>query len=138
VLLASAYLGGRLVYQHRIGVDHADRRRPEGFTRAVRADELREGQPRRAEVEGVAIVLVRRGDRIHALGERCSHLGGPLSEGHVQDGSIVCPWHGSRFALEDGRVLDGPATIPQPCLETRVREGYVEVRRREAPAGAAA
>jgi nitrite reductase/ring-hydroxylating ferredoxin subunit/uncharacterized membrane protein len=129
VLLASAYLGGRLVYHHRVGVDHADREGVEGFARALRESDLLDGQPRRAEVEGVRIVLVRRDGRIHALGERCSHLGGPLAEGEVRGDGLVCPWHGSRFALTDGRVLDGPATMPQPCFETRVRDGYVEVRR---------
>jgi nitrite reductase/ring-hydroxylating ferredoxin subunit/uncharacterized membrane protein len=138
VVLASAYLGGRLVFRHRMGVDHADRRQPDGFVRAVRADELIEGRPRRAEVHGVAVVLVRRGDRIHALGERCSHLGGPLAEGELTDDSLTCPWHGSRFALTDGRVLDGPATMPQPCFDTRVRDGYVEIRRSTVPELAAA
>jgi nitrite reductase/ring-hydroxylating ferredoxin subunit/uncharacterized membrane protein len=130
VMLASAYLGGRLVYRERIGVDHAQRDEPEGFLRAVRESELRENQPVRAEVNGLRVVLIRRRGHVYALGERCSHLGGPLAEGQVRDDGIVCPWHGSRFALEDGRVLDGPATMPQPCFETRVREGFVEVRRR--------
>jgi nitrite reductase/ring-hydroxylating ferredoxin subunit/uncharacterized membrane protein len=129
VLVAAAYLGGRLVYRDRIGVDHAQREGLEDFTRVVREAELREGQPRRADVNGVRVVLVRHRGRIHALGEVCAHLGGPLAEGEVRDASLVCPWHGSRFALEDGRVLDGPATQPQPCFETRVREGHVEVRR---------
>jgi nitrite reductase/ring-hydroxylating ferredoxin subunit/uncharacterized membrane protein len=128
-LVAAAYLGGRLVYHDRVGVDHAQREGPEGFTRAVREAELREGQPLRAEVGGVRIVLVRRNGRVHALGELCAHLGGPLAEGEVREDSIACPWHGSRFALETGRVLDGPATSPQPCFETRLRDGYVEVRR---------
>ena len=130
VLIASAWLGGRLVYRERIGIDHAQREEPEGFARALRESELREGQPMRAEVNGLRVVLVKRSGRVYAIGERCSHLGGPLAEGEVRDDSIVCPWHGSRFALEDGRVLDGPATMPQPCFETRVRDGYVEVRRR--------
>jgi len=130
VLIAAAWLGGRLVYRDRIGVDHAQREEPEGFARALREGELREGQPVRAEVNGLRVVLVKRSGRVYAIGERCSHLGGPLAEGEVQDDAIVCPWHGSRFALEDGRVLDGPATMPQPCFETRVREGFVEVRRR--------
>jgi nitrite reductase/ring-hydroxylating ferredoxin subunit/uncharacterized membrane protein len=137
VMGASAWLGGRLVYREQIGIDHAQREAPEGFRRTVREADLHEGERVRAEVQGVRIVLVRHGGRIYALGERCSHLGGPLAEGRVQDDSIVCPWHGSRFALEDGRVLDGPATMPQPCFETRVREGFVEVRRRP-EAGAAA
>ena len=55
-------------------------------------------------------------------------LGGLLSEGTVEGASIRCPWHGSRFALEDDRVLDSPATFPQPCLEARVRDGQIEVR----------
>jgi nitrite reductase/ring-hydroxylating ferredoxin subunit len=128
VLVASAYLGGRLVYHHRIGVDHAQRDMPTGFGRVLPEAELREGEPRRAEVGGVGVVLVRHAGRIYALGEACSHLGGPLAEGEVRETSVVCPWHGSRFALEDGRVLDGPATMPQPCFETRVSDGYVEVR----------
>jgi len=138
MVMASAWLGGRLVYRERVGVDHAQREEPEGFLRALRESELREGQPVRAEIDGLRVVLVKRNGRVYAIGERCSHLGGPLAEGEVRDDSIVCPWHGSRFALQDGRVLDGPATLPQPCFETREREGYVEVRRASARAGAAA
>jgi len=130
MVMASAWLGGRLVYRERVGVDHAQREEPEGFLRALRESELREGQPVRAEIDGLRVVLVKRNGRVYAIGERCSHLGGPLAEGEVRDDSIVCPWHGSRFALADGRVLDGPATMPQPCFETRVRDGFVEVRRR--------
>jgi nitrite reductase/ring-hydroxylating ferredoxin subunit/uncharacterized membrane protein len=130
MVMASAWLGGRLVYRDRVGVDHAQRDEPEGFLRALRESELREGQPVGAEISGVRVVLVKRDGRVYAIGERCSHLGGPLAEGEVREDSIVCPWHGSRFALADGRVLDGPATMPQPCFETRVRDGFVEVRRR--------
>jgi len=130
MVMASAWLGGRLVYRERVGVDHAQREEPEGFLRALRESELREGQPVRAEIDGLRVVLVKRNGRVYAIGERCSHLGGPLAEGEMRDDSIVCPWHGSRFALADGRVLDGPATMPQPCFETRIRDGFVEVRRR--------
>lgn len=138
VMLASAYLGGRLVYHDRVGVDHAEREAgPADFVRALPVAELAEGTPRRVEVAGVRVVLVRRESRVHALGEVCAHLGGPLADGAVQDGSLACPWHGSTFALEDGRVLSGPATLPQPRFEVRVRDGYVEVRRVPAPALAA-
>ena len=45
---------------------------------------------------------------------------------------MVCPWHGSEFALEDGRVINGPATQSQPCLDVREHAGQIEVKGREA------
>ena len=127
---AAAYLGGHLVYRKRIGVDHAPRGEWEDFVTALREQELAEAVPRRVDVRGVPVVLIRKGDRIYALADSCAHLGGPLSEGHVEANSIRCPWHGSRFALDDGRVLEGPSTFTQPCFEIRVRDGQVEVRAR--------
>jgi nitrite reductase/ring-hydroxylating ferredoxin subunit len=96
--------------------------------------DLNENEPRRVEAGGVPVVLVRQGTRIFALADTCSHLGGPLSEGTLEDCSIRCPWHGSRFALDDGRVLDGPATNPQPHFDVRVRGGQIEVRVAQRPA----
>ena len=60
--------------------------------------------------------------------ERCSHFGGPLAEGQLEGESVRCPWHGSRFALADGAVLEGPSVHPQPCLAVRLRDGQIEVR----------
>jgi nitrite reductase/ring-hydroxylating ferredoxin subunit/uncharacterized membrane protein len=139
--LTSAYLGGVLVYRHRIGVDHADRQlEPRDFVAVLPAAELAEGRPRAADAGGVTVVLVRSGGRIHALGGHCAHQGGPLAEGVVHHDGISCPWHGSRFALATGQALNGPATTPLPCFETRIRDGRVEVRRRPrvptAPPGA--
>jgi nitrite reductase/ring-hydroxylating ferredoxin subunit len=57
-------------------------------------------------------------------------MGGPLSEGTLKDGSVVCPWHGSEFALDDGRVINGPAAQPQPVLDARERDGRIEVKAR--------
>ena len=69
------------------------------------------------------------GQRIFALAETCSHLGGPLAEGKLSDNSVQCPWHGSRFCMRDGRVLTGPATVNAPRYDVRVRQGQVEVKR---------
>jgi nitrite reductase/ring-hydroxylating ferredoxin subunit/uncharacterized membrane protein len=131
VALGAAYLGGHLVYRKRIGVDHAPRVEWNDFVATIPEGDLAESTPRRVEAAGVAVVLVRRASRIHALAEDCAHLGGPLSEGRVDDVGIRCPWHGSRFALEDGRVLEGPSTFAQPCFDVRVREGRIEVRARQ-------
>lgn len=131
VATGSAYLGGTLVSGHRIGVDHADRGlEPRRFVDVLDASELAEGRPHRVEADGTAIVLVRTGTEVHALGEHCPHLGGPLAQGWLHAGALVCPWHGSRFALDTGRPVNGPATVAAPCFETRTRDGRVQVRRR--------
>jgi nitrite reductase/ring-hydroxylating ferredoxin subunit/uncharacterized membrane protein len=127
---AGAYLGGALVYGKRIGVTHADEPDAADFTPALRSDELPEGAKRKVTVGGADVLLVRQHGKVCALAEHCSHLGGPLSEGTLKDGSIVCPWHASEFALADGRVINGPATHPQPRFETREEQGQIQIRAR--------
>ena len=127
----AAHLGGQLVYKHRVGVDRtAGETLPEEFVAVLPESQLADNKPTRGMHDGVPILLVRRGERLFAMAETCSHFSGPLSEGKLLGDSIVCPYHSSRFALEDGRVLDGPAVHPQPCLEVRARNGQIEVRTR--------
>jgi nitrite reductase/ring-hydroxylating ferredoxin subunit/uncharacterized membrane protein len=129
VMSYAAHLGGRLVYEHRVGVDRTDGQVfPEQFAAVLPETCLIDGKLTRAMYQGTPILLVRRGDRLFAMAETCSHFSGPLSEGKLEGDTVVCPYHFSRFALEDGRVLDGPAVHPQPCLEVRTRDGQIEVR----------
>ena len=104
------------------------RRLPEEFTAVLDSTALPEGAMVRARAGDAHVLLVRQHGRVCALVHDCAHLGGPLSEGTLKDGSVVCPWHGSEFALDDGRVLNGPATHNQPCLEVRERNGRIEVQ----------
>jgi nitrite reductase/ring-hydroxylating ferredoxin subunit len=129
VATASAYLGGALVYRDRIGVTHADEGEPAEFTRVATSIQLGEGAKRAIDADGTAVMIARQHGRVCALAEHCAHLGGPLSEGTLKDDSIVCPWHGSEFALDDGHVINGPAVHPQPCFEVREEDGEILVRR---------
>jgi len=128
VALGAAYLGGDLVYDQRIGVTHAAIEEPESFTRVAESAAVAEQSMIRARHEDVDVLLARQGGRVCALAHPCAHLGGPLSEGTLKQGSVVCPWHGSEFALEDGRVINGPATQNQPRLEVREVAGGIEVK----------
>lgn len=133
---AGAYLGGDLVFRQKIGTNHApDDLKVSRFQAVCRVDELPENKPVRKMFKETPLVFVRRGEQVYALAERCAHLGGPLSEGKLETGEdgtphIVCPWHSSIFDMENGRVVSGPSAYPQPCLEVRVRDEQVEVRRR--------
>ncbi len=127
--LAAAYLGGDLAYHEQIGMDHSSgREMPEKYTPVLEESELPEGKLKRAMYKETPLLLVRRGARVYALAETCAHLGGPLAEGKLEGDTVVCPWHASRFSLKSGEVLDGPAAFWQPCLQTRTRNGKIEVR----------
>jgi nitrite reductase/ring-hydroxylating ferredoxin subunit/uncharacterized membrane protein len=129
VMSYAAHLGGEMVYKCRVGVDRTEGQAlPRDFVAVLPETELKADKPTRAIHLCVPILLVRSGERIFALAETCSHFSGPLAEGNLVGNSIVCPYHNSRFALEDGRVLEGPAVHPQPCLEVRIRNGQIEVR----------
>ncbi|OBB06254.1 hypothetical protein A5662_10250 [Mycobacteriaceae bacterium 1482268.1] len=128
---ASGHLGGDLVYHHRIGVDRSETSlEPREFVAVIASDDLPADEPRRVRHDGVGVVLVRRGDDIYAVGEHCSHLAAPMSEGWLYRGELVCPWHGSCFDLESGAPVNGPATAPLACYETRVNDGHIEIRRK--------
>ena len=137
VNLWSAYLGGELSYRLGQGVNrNAWRPQAPEFQVAAPADSLPEGQlaPGEITVEGekVPLVLLKRGSQVFALNGVCAHLGGPLAEGTLVDGDCVeCPWHGSRFNMQNGSVVQGPAAYPQPHFEARIRDGNVEVRQVE-------
>jgi nitrite reductase/ring-hydroxylating ferredoxin subunit len=123
-------LGGHLVDALGIGVDNTVfDRAPDDWTPAESAIELVEGEPIVVSADGVDVLIVQEGDRLLALADRCTHRGGPLHEGTIKLGCIECPWHQSRFRLDDGEVEQGPATAPQPRYEARLVDGVVEVRR---------
>lgn len=122
-------LGGHLVFTERIGVNHADAEDlPAEFQPVMREADLPENTPRSAEINGHEVLLVRRGTTIYALLNACAHLGGPLCEGTFDEETVRCPWHGSRYRLRDGLLIDGPSTINQPAFEVRLRDGNIELR----------
>jgi nitrite reductase/ring-hydroxylating ferredoxin subunit/uncharacterized membrane protein len=130
VASASAWFGGDLAYRRGIGVNRtAFDTVPVKWQDVLDEGDLVEGKLVGASVGEVDIVLVRQGQTIHAMDDRCAHLGCALHKGKLEDGIVVCPCHGSAFAL-DGTVVRGPATADQPGLDTRLHGGKIQVRRR--------
>ena len=137
IVSGSGVLGGHLSFRRAVGTNHtADvpDLLPSGWTSVGRLDDLPDGGLTCVDVGPVPVLLHREGDLVRAIVDRCSHLSGPLHEGElVQAGGetcVSCPWHGSTFRLRDGSVVHGPATAPQPVLDTRVVDDDVEVRLR--------
>lgn len=89
--------------------------------------ELADEMPVGAVVDGVAVCLVRLADEVFAVHDECTHEAVPLSEGDVEDGTIECWRHGSRFDLRTGAVLNPPAVKPVATYPTRVDTDQVQV-----------
>jgi len=129
LLAAAGYLGGHLSYTRGVGPNEtAFDAGPDDWTPAADASQLAEGRPTRAVVGDTPVLILKQGERVYAIHDRCSHRGCSLSDGEVDGASIRCACHGSTFALADGSVERGPATQPQPAFQTRVAELVDEVR----------
>lgn len=129
VVTGAGFIGGHLAYRKGVGIDQTVfRERVQDWTPVLEERELPEAKAKRVRAGGTDILLYRRQGSIFALANRCSHRGGPLHKGRVADGTVRCPWHLSTFSLADGSIVQGPATAPQPCYQTRVRDGAIEVR----------
>jgi nitrite reductase/ring-hydroxylating ferredoxin subunit/uncharacterized membrane protein len=131
VISVGAYIGGHVVFKFGYMVNHnafARGKRAKEFTPILAVAELPDATPTKASFGATTLVLVRRGDVVHALKETCSHAGGPLSEGELRDDTITCPWHFSTFRLSDGAVRHGPATSRQVAYRARINAGQVEIQ----------
>lgn len=101
---------------------------------AIGLDDLTDDKATRVQVSGLDVLLLKHGETIFAVANRCTHQGAPLDRGVAKASesipTVTCPAHGSVFSLIDGRVRRGPAFQPVQAFEVRVSEGTVEIRPR--------
>ena len=119
-LCVAGYLGGTLVYRNQIGVDHryADAGKwkeasvddGQGEALLAAAHDLGVNQMKLVHANGRRVAVARTEDGYVAFQDRCTHKGGPLSDGALMCGRVQCPWHGSQFDVKTGDVKSGPAT----------------------------
>ena len=144
LLGVSGWLGGHLSYARGVGVDVTawDRFEPEWTdvgpagslatpSSAGSSGDATPAELRRVDLHGTGVLVTRTSDGVLvAYADRCTHRGGPLSEGAlVGKNCVECPWHASRFDLTDGSVVSGPATRPQPAYAVRIEGDRLLLRR---------
>jgi nitrite reductase/ring-hydroxylating ferredoxin subunit/uncharacterized membrane protein len=132
-------LGGDISYRQAGGANHAEETPhlvPAGWQDLMPLADLTQGEPAKATLGEVPVFVLRDGNEVFVLANKCSHMSGPLSDGGLSGGELTgsrkdrcvsCPWHGSVFRVRDGAVVHGPATADQPAFETRIRAGIVQV-----------
>jgi nitrite reductase/ring-hydroxylating ferredoxin subunit/DMSO/TMAO reductase YedYZ heme-binding membrane subunit len=96
------------------------------FVEVCRVEEIEEKRARVATAGGERIAVFRYDGKISAVSNVCQHQNGPLGEGRIVDGCIVCPWHGYQYVPESGRSPE-PFTERIPTFRVRVVNGAVWV-----------
>ena len=99
------------------------------FVRACRIDDVEDGGALRVMIGTTPIAVVRSAGEVYAIHDVCSHANVALSEGEIEDQTIECWLHGSRFDLRTGKPTGLPATEPVATFPVDVRDGdvYVDV-----------
>src|SRR4051812_23074089 len=97
------------------------------FRQGVLLDRVADGQMLLGHVAGEPALLVRRADRLFAVGATCTHYGGPLVEGLLVEDTVRCPWHHACFSLRTGAALRPPALNGLPRWRVEQRDGMAFV-----------
>jgi 3-phenylpropionate/trans-cinnamate dioxygenase ferredoxin subunit len=99
------------------------------WIRVAPATDIKPGDYASAEVDGAFVAVYNIDDEFFAIEDVCTHDGGGLAGGVVEDHQVICPRHGARFCLRTGKALTPPAYEAVKSHATRVVDGFVEVAR---------
>jgi len=79
------------------------------------------------EFEEDTVIVINLNGKFYCIADLCSHDGGPLEDGELDDYAIECPRHGACFDVRTGAALSMPATSPIPTYAVKVEDGVVYV-----------
>ncbi len=97
------------------------------FHKVTETKNLAPGQSMAVEVAGNKLALFNVDGTFYAIGDTCTHRGGPLSEGTLEGSTVICPWHGANFDVRTGKNLTPPAPAEVTSYNVRVAEDDVEI-----------
>ena len=98
------------------------------FVRVGSTSDVPEGKMKKVIVGGLQVLVANVKGKYYAIGDVCTHFGGPLDQGVLNGQEVQCPWHGSHFDVTNGQVKRGPAAKPEPVYEVKVEAGNILVK----------
>ena len=101
----------------------------EDFVKVAKSNDIQPSTMKVVEVNGEKVCIANVEGKYYAIGNVCTHLGGPLAEGKLEDYEVQCPWHGSKFDIRTGKVTRPPAMRSEPTYEIIVQEDSVLVKK---------
>jgi nitrite reductase/ring-hydroxylating ferredoxin subunit len=103
----------------------------EDFVKVAKIEDVQVSQMMAIEVNDERICLANVNGRYYAISNVCTHMGGPLAEGKLEDYIVQCPWHGSRFDIRSGKVVRPPAMKPEPIYEVKVENNDILIKKQK-------
>src|SRR5579863_4816199 len=99
------------------------------FEKVADASEIPAGATKIVKVGGVDVMVANIDGKLYAIANKCTHVGGPLGKGKLTGSVIECPWHGSKFDVKTGAVVQGPAQKPEPTFQVKVQNSAVWIKK---------
>lgn len=90
--------------------------------------EIRQGHCAVVDIDDEMIAVYNLAGKYYAIEDRCTHDGGDLASGEVEDDQVICPRHGARFCIRTGQALTAPAYEDVHCFPVRVNDGIIQIR----------
>jgi nitrite reductase/ring-hydroxylating ferredoxin subunit len=102
----------------------------EDFVKVANTKDIQPSLMKEVEVNNEKVCLANVEGNYYAIGNICTHLGGPLAQGKLEGYEVQCPWHGSRFDITTGKVVRPPAMRSEPTYEIKIENDNILLKKR--------
>jgi ferredoxin-NADP reductase/nitrite reductase/ring-hydroxylating ferredoxin subunit len=100
------------------------------FVRVAEMKDIQTSQMKEVQIDGQNVCIANVDGKYYAIGNVCTHEGGPLADGALEGYEVECPWHQSKFDVRTGEVTSPPANEPEPTYEVKVNGNSILVKKR--------
>ena len=101
-----------------------------GYVKVGQVGDFPTGSLKKVTIGGEDVVIGNVGGQLYAIADKCTHRGGPLSEGELEGTMITCPWHGGQFDMTNGKVLQPPPMTNEASYEVKVEAPNVFLKKK--------
>jgi 3-phenylpropionate/trans-cinnamate dioxygenase ferredoxin component len=99
------------------------------FVKVAETKDVQPSSMKAVDLEEERVCIVNIEGNYYAIGNVCTHMGGPLNEGTLEGYDVECPWHGSKFDVRTGEPIRPPARQAIPIYEVKVENNNILVRK---------
>jgi nitrite reductase/ring-hydroxylating ferredoxin subunit len=103
----------------------------EDFVKVAEAKDIEPSSMKAVDVGAEKICIINIEGNFYAIGNVCTHMGGPLNEGKLEGFEVECPWHGSKFHVRSGQPTKPPARQAVSSYEVKVQDNKILVRKQK-------